>query len=116
MEPIKNEAGYEVLEEEVIDVLSYYIHFIIKYFYRLKSIKTVLWLYFKLLITHDTPFKTIQAVLLEAFSEYSLSCKLQIVQHWNVEIAGFLIGVYSEINVKDWDSFFYLLISWVSKI
>ena len=76
MESIKNEASYRVLEEEVIDALPKYIHFITKYFYRLKPVKIASQLYFKLHITHDISFETIQVVLLEAFCEHSLSCKL----------------------------------------
>ena len=79
MESIKNEANYGVLEEKVMNALPEYIHFITKYFYRLKPVKTVSQLYFKLHITHNIPFETIQAVLLEAFCEHSLSCKLQLV-------------------------------------
>ena len=38
-ELIKNKVGYGVLEEDIIDDLLDYIHFITKYFYRLKLVE-----------------------------------------------------------------------------
>ena len=55
----KNKASYGFLEDNVMDDLPDYIYFIMKYFYRLKSVKTASRLYFKLHITHDIPFETI---------------------------------------------------------
>ena len=74
---IYNEAGYSILEKDVMQDLPDY--FITKYFHRLKPIKSTTYLYFKMYIMHNIDFETIQAVLLEAFCKEGLFYKLQLV-------------------------------------
>ena len=49
--------------------LPKYMHFISKFYHHLKPQKTASKLYFKLHITHDIDFETLQVVLLEEFHE-----------------------------------------------